>query len=56
MLRISLEQEKMLAETTYRIEKVLEKKRNRDGELELKVRFVGYPNDTYWIKQSDLVA
>ena len=44
------------AETTYRIEKILQKKRNRDGELELKVLFVGYPNDTYWIKQSDLVA
>jgi hypothetical protein len=44
------------AETTYRIEKVLRKRRNKKGEMELQVRFVGYPNETYWISESDLVS
>lgn len=39
--------------TTYRIEKVL-KKRKRLGKNELLVKFIGYP-DPEWIKESDIV-
>ena len=40
---------------TYRIDRVLQKRRNKKGELEYRVQFVGYPHDTYWINESDFV-
>lgn len=44
------------SEATFRIEKVLQKRHDKSGQLEFKVRFIGYPKETYWIKESDLVA
>lgn len=41
------------AGTQYRIEKVLRKKKLADGTYEILVRFIGYPNDTHWIHESD---
>lgn len=42
------------ANTTYRIEKVYNKRTNSDGSKELLVKFAGYP-ERYWIKMNDLV-
>lgn len=39
-------------ETSYRIEKVL-RRRRINGKLELLVKFIGYP-EHYWIAESDL--
>jgi hypothetical protein len=41
------------ANTTYRIEKII-RKRKKNGINELEVKFFGYP-EHYWIKESDVV-
>jgi len=40
-------------ESTYRIEKIL-RKRKKDGNEQFYVKFIGYPNPE-WINQSDIV-
>lgn len=40
--------------TEYRIQKVLRKRKLDDGTYQILVRFYGYPNETYWIHESDL--
>ena len=41
-------------ETTYRIEKVISKKKNKKtGNIMLKVKFIGYP-ELYWISENDI--
>ena len=41
-------------DTTYRIEKILGK-RKRKGKEEILVKFIGYP-DPEWIQQGDIIA
>ncbi|KAL3087404.1 hypothetical protein niasHT_029398 [Heterodera trifolii] len=41
-------------ETSYRIEKVLKKRRKPDGSTEMLVKFIGYP-EREWIDESQLV-
>ena len=41
------------AQTSYRVEKVL-RRRKKGKEMELLVKFIGYP-EHHWIKQSDIV-
>ncbi|KAL3071812.1 hypothetical protein niasHS_016911 [Heterodera schachtii] len=41
-------------ETSYRIEKVLKKRRKSDGSIEMLVKFIGYP-EREWIDESQLV-
>jgi hypothetical protein len=40
------------SETTYRIDRVLERKKKRNGKTMLLVKFIGYP-DSYWINESE---
>lgn len=42
------------AETTYRIERVIRRRKNTDGSSKILVKFIGYP-DTYWLTDSDFV-
>ena len=42
------------AGTTYRIEKILGK-RKKKGKEEILVKFIGYP-DPEWIQQGDIIA
>lgn len=41
--------------TSYRIEKVIKKRRNKNGEKEFLVKFIGYP-EKYWIKENELIT
>ena len=42
------------AETSYRIEKILRKRTNKDGTRDFYVKFIGYPENE-WIKETDVV-
>ena len=42
------------ADTKYKIEKVLRKKKLPDGTIQVLVRYQGYPNETHWINEVDM--
>jgi hypothetical protein len=42
--------------TSYRIERVIRKRKEKNGTHSILVTFIGYPNEQYWIKQTDLVT
>jgi len=39
--------------TSYRIEKVIRTRKNKDGSKDLLVKFIDYP-ENYWIKENDI--